>query len=185
MRSCRHGNAITTTRPCWTNSRPAWSAKSMSTPPTANPFMASGIPTPMVCVIGSISASRRTRTPTGRYGMITTLTFAARPVVPAEIGLSGWDWQEKRSRWVGFDFDYAPLAHAEGLTEKRLEEINSAVQSIPWIEVRRSTSRGRTAYRRPLGHPSPPSPIPSTPGLGSHRAGDNLAYRRFQHAGGC
>ena len=34
----------------------------------------------------------------------------------AEIGLSGWDWQAKVSRWVGFDFDDA-MGHADGLAD--------------------------------------------------------------------
>ena len=55
------------------------------------------------------------------------------------IGSTGWDWEAKRSRWVGFDFD-SVLDHADNaLTQEQLDEIHTAVQDVPFVEVYRST----------------------------------------------
>jgi hypothetical protein len=56
------------------------------------------------------------------------------------IGCTGWDWQEKRSRWVGFDFD-AITGHAAGvgISDEKLGEVKQAAMSVPWVEVRKST----------------------------------------------
>jgi hypothetical protein len=55
------------------------------------------------------------------------------------IGSTGWDWRNKRSRWVGFDFD-GVVNHGNGLSGEKLQEIRESVQAIPYVEVRRSTS---------------------------------------------
>lgn len=57
------------------------------------------------------------------------------------IGCTGWDWEAKRSRWVGFDFD-AITGHAVGvgITDEKLEEVKNAATAVPWVEVRKSTS---------------------------------------------
>lgn len=55
------------------------------------------------------------------------------------IGATGWDWKARRSRWVGFDFD-ALVGHKAGLTTAELESIKEATISVPWVEVRKSTS---------------------------------------------
>ena len=56
------------------------------------------------------------------------------------IGWTGWDWQARRSRAVGFDFD-AITSHAKGIgvSEKELERIKQAAMSLPYVEVRKST----------------------------------------------
>jgi len=55
------------------------------------------------------------------------------------IGLTGWDWKNKVSRYVGFDFD-AIITHASGLTNTELQAIKKVVCDIPWVTVRKSTS---------------------------------------------
>jgi hypothetical protein len=65
-----------------------------------------------------------------------------------DIGMTGWDWQEKKSRWVGFDFD-AITGHAAGVgvEEADLTKIQEKAKGIPWVEVRASTSgRGLHLY---------------------------------------
>jgi len=55
------------------------------------------------------------------------------------IGLTGWDWQNRLSRWVGFDFD-SVTNHAKGLTDVELDDLRHRVKMIPWITLRRSKS---------------------------------------------
>lgn len=59
------------------------------------------------------------------------------------IGLSGWDWKNKVSKWVVFDFD-SLVGHSEKnpnrLTEEQLKEIEQQLINIDWITIRRSTS---------------------------------------------
>ena len=57
------------------------------------------------------------------------------------IGLTGWDWKSRVSKWFGFDFD-SISGHASGLTEKELKEVQSQACDVNWITVRRSTSGG-------------------------------------------
>lgn len=54
------------------------------------------------------------------------------------IGLTGWDWKSKLSRWVAFDFD-SLLGHKKGLTDGEIKEIIGQVSSIDWVSVRKST----------------------------------------------
>lgn len=55
------------------------------------------------------------------------------------IGLTGWDWQAKVSRWVGFDFD-SITGHQKGLTDDELSAIAERCTQVPWVTVRRSKS---------------------------------------------
>lgn len=55
------------------------------------------------------------------------------------IGMTGWDWKNKVSKWVAFDFD-SIINHTDGLTHVEMQEICEAVQTIPWVTVRYSTS---------------------------------------------
>jgi hypothetical protein len=55
------------------------------------------------------------------------------------IGLTGWDWKNRLSRWVAFDFD-GLIDHKQGLTEYQLEEVRKTACNIPWVTVRHSTS---------------------------------------------
>lgn len=72
------------------------------------------------------------------------------------IGCTGWDWQERLSRWVAFDFD-AITGHAAGvgLSSEKLREVQDAACKIPWVQVRRSTSGNGLHLYVYLGQPVP------------------------------
>lgn len=55
------------------------------------------------------------------------------------IGMTGWNWYDKVSEWVAFDFD-SITNHKVGLNHDQLEEVKKAAMNIPWVTVRRSTS---------------------------------------------
>ena len=66
------------------------------------------------------------------------------------IGMTGWDWETKVSRWVGYDFD-AMIGHSEKhskrLSDEELARIKDVVCNVPWVTVRRSTGgRGLHLY---------------------------------------
>jgi len=71
-----------------------------------------------------------------------TLRFPLDEVVNS-IGMTGWDWKNKVSRWVGFDFD-SIVGHAAGVgvEDSELERIRAACEDVSWIQVRRSTGGG-------------------------------------------
>ena len=54
------------------------------------------------------------------------------------IGMTGWDWQNKESHWVAFDFD-SIMSHKAGLTTGELNLIQEAASDVPWVTVRTST----------------------------------------------
>lgn len=58
------------------------------------------------------------------------------------IGMTGWDWKAKLSRWVAFDFDAITGhsdKHAKKLTEEELTKIRSELEKIDWVTIRHST----------------------------------------------
>jgi hypothetical protein len=57
------------------------------------------------------------------------------------IGMTGWDWKSKLSRWVAFDFDAISghEKHAKALSNDELQRIQDKVLAIPWVTIRRST----------------------------------------------
>lgn len=55
------------------------------------------------------------------------------------IGLTGWDWKNKVSKWVAFDFD-AITGHSKGIDEKDLLKVKENAINLPWVTVRHSTS---------------------------------------------
>lgn len=55
------------------------------------------------------------------------------------IGMTGWDWQQRRSRWVAFDFD-SLVNHKQGLAQSDLDAVVTAMQGIEWVTIRKSTS---------------------------------------------
>lgn len=66
------------------------------------------------------------------------------------IGMTGWDWKKKVSRWVTFDFD-AMLGHSDAHTKKLSEhemmEVQNVLTSLPYVTLRKSTSgRGLHLY---------------------------------------
>jgi hypothetical protein len=59
------------------------------------------------------------------------------------IGMTGWDWKQRVSKWVAFDFD-AIIGHSDAhnkkLTDYELEEVVEAAKKLPWVTLRKSTS---------------------------------------------
>lgn len=59
------------------------------------------------------------------------------------IGMTGWDWVNKVSRWVAFDFD-AILGHSDKhgkkLNDSELQRVQDVVRDIPFVTLRKSTS---------------------------------------------
>src|SRR5690606_6260815 len=59
------------------------------------------------------------------------------------IGLTGWDWVNRQSLWVAFDFD-ALIGHSDKHTSQlsfdELEAVKESAYNIPWVTVRKSTS---------------------------------------------
>ena len=55
------------------------------------------------------------------------------------VGLTGWDWFNRCSRWVGFDFD-SITNHVRGLNDSEMDALRDAVSRVPWITLRRSKS---------------------------------------------
>jgi len=59
------------------------------------------------------------------------------------IGMTGWDWQNRCSRWVAYDFD-AIIGHSDKhagkLSNEELEEVKKAAWAIDWVTIRKSTS---------------------------------------------
>ena len=53
------------------------------------------------------------------------------------IGMTGFDWCKRSSVFVGYDIDAKD--HAEGLTDKELQAVNSAADRLPYVERRKST----------------------------------------------
>lgn len=58
------------------------------------------------------------------------------------IGMTGWDWKNRISRWVAFDFD-AISGHSERhrkkLDDAELLRVRDLLSTIPWVTLRRST----------------------------------------------
>lgn len=53
------------------------------------------------------------------------------------VALSGWNWMEKQSHWVGYDIDGAD--HNAGFTQEQLDRLIKVVKTIPWVNIRKST----------------------------------------------
>src|SRR6185436_3706655 len=66
------------------------------------------------------------------------MTFALEDHVEG-IGLTGWNWKERKSIWVAYDFD-SITGHKQGLTSEQLQEVLEKAKAISWVEIRRSTS---------------------------------------------
>lgn len=58
------------------------------------------------------------------------------------IGMTGWNWVEKKSMWVAFDFD-AITGHsilARTLTPEQLRDVVIAAEKLPYVTTKYSTS---------------------------------------------
>lgn len=66
------------------------------------------------------------------------------------IGMTGWDWKNRVSRWVAFDFDAIcghKELHQKKLSEEDLEAVKRTASEIPWVTVRSSAGgRGLHLY---------------------------------------
>lgn len=54
------------------------------------------------------------------------------------IGLTGWDFENKVSRWVAFDFD-SLIGHKVGLSNEQLTSIRELLSRIEWVTIYTST----------------------------------------------
>jgi hypothetical protein len=62
------------------------------------------------------------------------------------IGCTGWDYKNKMSRWVGFDFD-SIVNHKAGISQEALNEVLRELSEVPYVEIYTSTSgNGYHAY---------------------------------------
>lgn len=55
------------------------------------------------------------------------------------IGMTGWDWENRVSKWVAFDFD-SIVGHAVGLTDQEMQDIINRATEVDWVTIRKSTS---------------------------------------------
>lgn len=59
------------------------------------------------------------------------------------IGMTGWNWKDRCSLWVAFDFD-ALVGHSEKhkkkLSDEELAQIQHNISGVPWVTLRKSTS---------------------------------------------
>jgi len=59
------------------------------------------------------------------------------------IGMTGWDWKNRCSKWVAYDFD-AIVGHSEKhkakLTNVELDRVREEASAIEWVTIRKSTS---------------------------------------------
>jgi hypothetical protein len=72
------------------------------------------------------------------------------------IGMTGWNWVDRKSMWVAFDFD-AIAGHATNhnykVSDIDLEHVKQAAINIPWVTVRKSAGgKGLHLYVH-LKHP--------------------------------
>lgn len=59
------------------------------------------------------------------------------------IGMTGWNWAERKSYWVAFDFDAMAGhsdKHSRKLTDEELADVARTLEQIPYCTIRRSTS---------------------------------------------
>lgn len=57
----------------------------------------------------------------------------------AGIGLTGWNFVDKQTHWIGFDFD-SIHNHKQGLTDESLQDLISELIKFPYLSIYRSTS---------------------------------------------
>jgi len=59
------------------------------------------------------------------------------------IGMTGWNWAKKISKWIAYDFD-AIIGHSDKnpnkLSNDELQRVQDAAAEIPWVTIRKSTS---------------------------------------------
>jgi hypothetical protein len=70
------------------------------------------------------------------------------------VGMTGWDWVNKVSHWVAFDFD-SIVSHKAGLTHAQLDNIEQQASNVEWVTVRKSTSGNGIHFYVHLDPPVP------------------------------
>jgi len=74
-------------------------------------------------------------------GNDSDITFPLKAHVDA-IGMTGWDWELRASRWVGFDFD-SIIGHSEAhdckLSAQEIAAVQKKASALDYVTVRRST----------------------------------------------
>ena len=56
------------------------------------------------------------------------------------IGMCGWNWQERKSDWIGFELDDLIKHLGTGVTKEEIERIVAALKKLPYVMIRRGTS---------------------------------------------
>lgn len=100
------------------------------------------------------------------------------------IGMTGWDWKNKQSLWVAYDFDSIvghSEKHAKKLTDTELKSIKESLTILDWVTIRNSTSGNGLHIYVYLNPPVPTSTHTEHAALGrsilglmSARIGKNL-----------
>jgi hypothetical protein len=63
------------------------------------------------------------------------------------VGLTGWDWKERRSKFVTFDLDSVSNHVENALSDEEMSRVVAAVSAVPWATVRKSRSgKGHHVY---------------------------------------
>jgi hypothetical protein len=57
----------------------------------------------------------------------------------SDIGMSGWDWRNRVSRWVGFDVDDL-VKHVGGVSPDAIAKIRAEIGKLDYVQIRRGTS---------------------------------------------
>ena len=59
------------------------------------------------------------------------------------IGMTGWNWRKKVSKWFMYDFD-SIVGHSDNhearLSNEQLDQVRDEAEKIPWVTVQRSTA---------------------------------------------
>lgn len=83
------------------------------------------------------------------YNAATEPTYEDKPVTfnfakhVESIGMTGWNWVDRRSEWVAYDFDaimgHSPT-HSVKLDPQELERVENLARKLDYVTIRRSTS---------------------------------------------
>jgi hypothetical protein len=55
------------------------------------------------------------------------------------IGMTGWDWENRVSKWVAFDFD-SIVNHKKALSDEEIQSLITKSLIVDWVTLRKSTS---------------------------------------------
>ena len=69
--------------------------------------------------------------------------------------MTGWDWENRRSLWVAFDFDALPAMPRASASLTKPAQVKEAAVALPYVEVRLSTGGGGIHLRLLRRHPVP------------------------------